>query len=115
MRAFSSEGSKDYYGVLGVKREASAREIKRAYRKLVRKWHPDFHPDDPTCLKKIQEINEAYEVLSNPEKRRAYNRQGEDWRVFVHGQNEFYTAYQDHPFFSYFSKLKEMYRKGKGK
>ena len=66
---------KDYYASLGVPGDASIREIKRAYKKLVKKWHPDLHPQDPACRTKILEINEAYEVLSDRAKRRAYDRQ----------------------------------------
>ena len=69
---------KDYYATLGVARDSSARQIKRAYKKLVRQWHPDLHPQDPGCRTRIQEINEAYEVLGNPGKRRPYDRRSKD-------------------------------------
>ena len=70
---------RDYYAVLGVSREASADEIKAAFRKLARKYHPDVAKDKSTAEAKFKEINEAYEVLSDPEKRRKYDALGADW------------------------------------
>ncbi len=67
---------KDYYAVLGVGRDASPDEIKRAYRRLARRYHPDANKDDPAAEEKIKEINEAYEVLSDPEKRSRYDMFG---------------------------------------
>lgn len=71
---------KDYYTILGVDKKASEKEIKQAYRRLVRQHHPDVNPDDPTAEERFKEINEAHEVLSDPEKRRKYDRLGTDWR-----------------------------------
>jgi molecular chaperone DnaJ len=64
----------DYYQILGVSREASDEEIKKAYRKLVFEHHPDRNPDSPQAEEKIREINSAYEVISDAEKRRSYDR-----------------------------------------
>jgi len=64
---------KDYYRLLGVEREASAEEIKRAYRKWVMKYHPDRNQDKSSCEELLKEINEAYQVLGNEEKRRQYD------------------------------------------
>ncbi|HMK03780.1 MAG TPA: DnaJ C-terminal domain-containing protein [Ferruginibacter sp.] len=69
----------DYYEVLGVKKGAGADEIKNAYRKLARKLHPDLNPNDKEANKKFQQINEANEVLSDPEKRKKYDKYGKDW------------------------------------
>jgi DnaJ-class molecular chaperone len=65
---------KNYYAILGIKAGASHQEIRKAYKASVKKWHPDFHPNDPECLEKIKDINEAYEVLSHSTKRRAYHQ-----------------------------------------
>lgn len=70
----------DYYKVLGVDKNASQDEIKKAYRKLARKHHPDINPNDKNAQKKFQEINEANEVLSDPEKRKKYDQYGKDWK-----------------------------------
>jgi len=102
---------KDYYVILGLQRGASPRDIKRAYRKLVKKWHPDFHPGDPSCARKIQEINEAYEVLSDRGKRRAYDQWGEDWKIASLGQTAFRGAQEEHPFFSYFLRVSQRTRR----
>lgn len=69
---------RDYYEVLGVQRDVSADELKKVYRSLARKHHPDLHPDDPSAEEKFKEITEAYEVLSDPEKRRIYDQYGHD-------------------------------------
>jgi len=70
----------DYYAVLGVPKNASASEIKDAYRKLALRYHPDHNPDDKDATRKFQEINEANEVLSDPEKRNAYDVYGDYWK-----------------------------------
>jgi len=71
---------KDYYKILGVSRGASADEIKKAFRKLARKHHPDVNPGDKKAEEKFKEINEAYEVLSDPDKRHKYDTLGPNWR-----------------------------------
>ena len=63
----------DYYKILGVDKSASQNDIKKAFRKLARKYHPDLNPNDPSAKDKFQEINEANEVLSDPEKRKKYD------------------------------------------
>lgn len=70
----------DYYKILGVDKNATEKEIKSAYRKLARKFHPDLNPNDKDAKKKFQEINEANEVLSDPEKRKKYDQYGKDWK-----------------------------------
>ncbi len=71
---------KDYYSILGVSRNASEREIKQAYRRLARKYHPDVNPGDKSAEAKFKQINEAYEVLSNKEKRQKYEQFGDQWQ-----------------------------------
>ena len=70
----------DYYGVLGVSKTATQDEIKKAFKKLARKYHPDLNPNDPNAKQKFQEINEANEVLGDPEKRKKYDAYGENWK-----------------------------------
>src|ERR1700712_969487 len=70
----------DYYKVLGLEKNASADDIKKAYRKLARKLHPDLNPNDKEAHKKFQQVNEANEVLSDPEKRKKYDKYGKDWQ-----------------------------------
>src|SRR5712692_4849614 len=70
---------RDYYKVLGVERNATAAQIKSAYRKLARKHHPDVNPNNKDAEKRFKEINEAYQVLSDPEKRKKYDLLGADW------------------------------------
>jgi curved DNA-binding protein len=70
----------DYYRMLGVEASATPAEIKNAYRKLARKYHPDLNPNDKDAKRKFQEINEANEVLSDPEKRKKYDNYGMDWQ-----------------------------------
>lgn len=70
----------DYYNILGVDKKASEEDIKKAYRKLARKLHPDINPNDKDAHQKFQQINEANEVLSDPEKRKKYDKYGKDWQ-----------------------------------
>lgn len=70
----------DYYKILGVNKNATQEEIKKAYKKLARKHHPDLNPDNAEAKQKFQEINEANEVLSDPEKRKKYDQYGENWK-----------------------------------
>jgi curved DNA-binding protein len=80
---------KDYYTILGVDRGASEQEIKKAYRKLARKYHPDINPGDKQAEAKFKEINEANDVLSDKEKREKYDRFGRDWQRYQQGGGDF--------------------------
>ncbi|MEM1170064.1 MAG: DnaJ C-terminal domain-containing protein [Cyanobacteria bacterium P01_H01_bin.35] len=71
---------KDYYSILGLSKSASSEEIKKAYRKLARKYHPDMNPGDRKAEASFKEVNEAYEVLSDPEKRKKYDQFGQYWK-----------------------------------
>ena len=73
---------KDYYAVLGVNKTASEKEIKQAFRKLARKLHPDVNTGDKTAESRFKEVNEAYEVLGDPDKRKKYDELGANWRMY---------------------------------
>ena len=91
--------SKDYYDMLGVTREAGDDEIKKAFRQKAKQYHPDANPDNPAAEARFKEINEAYEVLSDQEKRSAYNRFGENWQQYqgFNGQSP-YSGSGEAPF-----------------
>ena len=73
---------KDYYSTLGVAKTATEKEIKQTYRKLARKHHPDVNPGDKSAEARFKEINEAYEVLGDPDKRKKYDELGANWRMY---------------------------------
>src|SRR5688572_29057828 len=73
---------KDYYATLGVTKASTEKEIKAAFRKLARKFHPDVNPGDKASESKFKEINEAYEVLGDPAKRKKYDELGANWRAY---------------------------------
>ncbi|MCB2378607.1 J domain-containing protein [Hymenobacter sp. BT635] len=75
---------KDYYKVLGVDKTATTDQIRKAYRKLARQYHPDVNPNDADAERKFKEVNEANEVLSDEEKRRKYDQLGADWQRYQH-------------------------------
>src|SRR5579859_7480486 len=75
---------KDYYKILGVKKDASEKEIRQAFRKLARKYHPDVNPNNKESEEKFKEINEANEVLSDPEKRKKYDDMSAYYQQYGH-------------------------------
>jgi len=78
----------DYYKLLGIEKTAAAKDIKNAFRKLARKYHPDLNPNDKDAKRKFQQINEANEVLSDPEKRKKYDQYGKDWQHSEQFENQ---------------------------
>src|SRR6476659_1307787 len=107
----------DYYQVLGVNKNAGEEEIKKAYRKLARKYHPDLNPNDKEASKKFQQLNEANDVLSDPEKRKKYDQYGKDWKHSeqfaqsnqggraYRGEQEFTGDFEGSDFSEFFSSL----------
>lgn len=105
----------DYYKILGISKTASEKEIKAAYRKLARKFHPDLNPDNKEAEAKFKEINEANEVLSNSENRKKYDRYGENWqrgeeyeRAQQQQQSQYQSAQQgfsEHDFSDFFESM----------
>jgi len=89
---------KDYYKTLGVTKSASAKEIKQAFRKLARKHHPDVNPGDKAAEARFKEVNEAYEVLGNAEKRKKYDELGANWRMYEQAQQSGQGGPQGWPF-----------------
>ena len=77
---------KDYYATLGVSKSASEKEIKQAFRKMARKYHPDVNPGDKSSEARFKEINEAYEVIGDPDKRRKYDELGSNWNMYEQAQ-----------------------------
>ena len=70
----------DYYKIMGISKDTPQKDIKAAYKKRAKQFHPDLHPDDPKAKAKFQALNEAYDVLSDPEKRAKYDQYGEHWK-----------------------------------
>lgn len=89
---------RDYYHILGVSRTANESEIKKAYRKLARQYHPDINPGNQEAEAKFKAINEAYDVLSDKSKREKYDRFGSDWQRYQKGGNVDWGTYGDSPF-----------------
>jgi len=100
---------KDYYNILGINRNATDKEIKQAYRKLARKYHPDVNPGSKEAEEKFKEINEAYEVLSDPEKRKKYDQYGDQWQY----AEQFEQARQQTPQWQY-SSVDDLFGFGEG-
>jgi len=85
----------DYYKLLEIDKSATTDQVKKAYRKLARKYHPDVNPNDEEAHKKFQQINEANEVLSDPEKRKKYDSYGENWQHADQFENQRQSQYQN--------------------
>ena len=92
----------DYYKILGVPKDIDQKDVKKAYLKRAKQFHPDLHPDDPKAKAKFQALNEAYDVIGDPEKRKKYDQYGEQWREAEqfqgNGSSRFYTGSGGSPF-----------------
>lgn len=89
----------DYYKILGVDKNIPQADVKKAYLKRTKQFHPDLHPDDPKAKAKFQALNEAYEVISDPEKRKKYDQYGEKWREAENmGQSGYGGNFSGSPF-----------------
>jgi len=91
----------DYYKILGVQKDIPQKDVKKAYLKRAKQFHPDLHPEDPKAKAKFQALNEAYDVIGDPEKRRKYDQYGEQWRqaeAFNGGTSGFSGAGGGSPF-----------------
>ena len=91
----------DYYKILGVAKDIPQKDVKKAYLKRAKQFHPDLHPDDPKAKAKFQALNEAYDVIGDPEKRRKYDQYGEQWREaeqFQQGGGDFRGSGGGSPF-----------------
>ena len=109
----------DYYKILGIPKSASEKDIKKAYRKLARKYHPDLNPNDKEAEKKFKDINEANEVLSHSENRKKYDKYGKDWKHAEefekakkqqqqhqgYGQQQYSGGYTDDDFSDFFASM----------
>jgi DnaJ-class molecular chaperone len=104
---------RDYYEVLGVSRTATDKEISQAFRKLARKYHPDTHPNDAEAEKQFKAVNEAYQVLSDADKRQKYDQLGKDWER-VSQQQEYSRQYRQSPHSEDFSDFFETFFGGGG-
>lgn len=101
---------RDYYAILEVGRNADIKDIKASYRKLARRHHPDVNPNDKEAEARFKEISEAYEVLSDPEKRRMYDQYGPQWEHMRHGGGAGgYSGGGDHPFGDGFGSIFEQF------
>jgi len=112
---------KDYYDVLGVNKNADDKELKSAYRKLAKRYHPDANPNDPEAETRFKEVSEAYDVLKDPEKRQAYDRFGHNFRNFTGGGSNPYGGgapnvnYDDMPFGDIFDSIFGNAQRGQGR
>src|ERR1017187_10627515 len=87
---------KDYYKILGVDKNATKDEIKKVYRRLAKKYHPDKNPGDKTSEEKFKEVTEANEVLSDPEKRKKYDKLGSNWKQYQNAGTDSNYGYRNY-------------------
>ena len=88
----------DYYKILGVPKDIAQKDVKKAYLKRAKQFHPDLHPDDPKAKAKFQALNEAYDVIGDAEKRKKYDQYGEQWREADQFQGGFHGSAGGSPF-----------------
>ena len=107
----ASDGFKDYFKILGISRNATDKEIKSAFRKLARKFHPDLHPHDEIAESEFKEINEAYEILSDEDKKKSYEEYLSYWSKNNYGKSRDFAREKNDKRFDEYKNFDDFHKK----